>query len=125
MRDRYYAVNQDSANYYATAQECINDLWSFIPPDDEMLDEENRVVVYKLPEGFDKYTDELDLSYDDIYLEFYNNKLHFSNGNVVNYKIPTKKEYILTGLDNRKYKVKAFTKAEAEKILRKYLRDRH
>ena len=49
MRDKYYAVNQDSANYYATAQECINDLWSFVPPDDEMLDEENRVVVCELP----------------------------------------------------------------------------
>lgn len=125
MRDKYYAVNRDSANYYATAQECINDLWSFVPPDDEMLDEENRVVVYKLPEGFGKYIDESDLSYDDIYMEFYNNKLYFSNGTIVNYKKPVKKEYVITGSDNKKYKVTAFNKAEAEKILRNYLRDKH
>ena len=125
MKDRYYAVNQDSANYYSTAQDCINDLHSFIPPDMEMLDEENRVIVYKLPEGFGTNVTESDLSYDDIYFEFYNNKLYFSNGNIINYKKPTKKEYLLTGSDNRKYKVTAFNKVEAEKILRNYLKGKH
>lgn len=125
MKDRYYAVNQDSANYYSTAQDCINDLYTFIPPDMEMLDEEHRVIVYKLPEGFGTNVTESDLSYDDIYLEFYNNKLYFSNGSIINYKKPTKKEYILTGSDNRKYKVMAFNKVEAEKILRNYLKGNH
>lgn len=122
MRDKYYAVSRDGADYYSTALDVVNNLHTFIPPEQESLSSENRVVVYKLPAGFETGRDEADLSYDDVYFEFYDNKLHYSDGRVVKYHKPEKKNYLIAGSDGKKYNVKAYTKLEAERILKNYLK---
>ena len=123
MKDKYYALNQDSANYYSNVYDLINDLYTFIPPEQESLSYDDRVIVYKLPAEFETGKDEAELSYDDVYFEFYDNKIHFADGRVQNYHKPEKKTYTITGSDNKRYNVKAYTKWEAEKILKDYLKN--
>lgn len=123
---KYYAVNPDCANWYDTLDEVKRDLMSFVPYGQESLPYEERITVYSLTEiNKDPELDEGDLGYDDIVFEFYDNKIHYAHSDrVVDYKEPKpkeKKEYSLQGSDGLRYKVKAFTKAEAVKALKDYL----
>lgn len=127
---RYYAVNQDCANWYDTLDEVKRDLTSFIPYGQDSLSENEKIVVYSLAEvNKDPDLSESDLSYDDIVFEFYDNKIHyFHTGKVVDYVQPKpkeKQEYSLQGSDGKWYKVKAFGKVEAKQMLKQYLKDKN
>lgn len=127
---KYYAVNQDCANWYDTLDEVKRDLMSFVPYGQESLPYEERIVVYSLAQiNKDPELSEGDLSYDDMVFEFYDNKIYwYHSGKVEDYKEPKpkeKREYSLLGSDNKWYKVKAFTKAEARKMLNDYLKKKN
>ena len=127
-KDKYYAVNRDSAGYYSTLDEVKRDLINFIPYGEDSLSEENKVIVYSLGSVKDFDNGVTDLSYDDEIFEFYDNKLHYTHsGKVVNYVPPKpkgKKEYRLLGSDGKYYLVKGFTKIDAQRALRDYLKGR-
>lgn len=126
-KDKYYAVNRDGAGYYSTLDEVKRDLINFIPYGEDSLSEDNKVIVYSLDSVEDFDSGISDLSYDDIVFEFYDNKLHYHSGKVVTYNVPKpkeKKEYRLLGSDGKYYLVKGFTKIEAQRALRDYLKGR-
>ena len=126
-KDKYYAVNRDSTGYYSTLDEVKRDLINFIPYGEDNLSEDNKVIVYSLDSVEDFDSGISDLSYDDIVFEFYDNKLHYNSGKVVTYNVPNpkeKKEYRLLGSDGKYYLVKGFTKIDAQRALRDYLKGR-
>jgi hypothetical protein len=128
-KDKYYAVNQDCANWYNTLDEVKRDLINFIPYGQESLSEDEKVVVYSLENiNKDPDLDYSDLGYDDIVFEFYDNKLHyFHSSKVVDYIQPKPKEikeFKCLGKDGKYYNVKAYSKVQANQLLRKYLKDK-
>ena len=126
---KYYAVNQDCANWYNTLDEVKRDLMNFVPNGQDALSEDEKIVVYSL-ENINKYSDldEGDLDSSDIVFEFYDNKLHyFHTGRVVDYVEPKPREiqeFKCLGKDGKYYLVKAYTKVQANQILRKYLEEK-
>lgn len=126
---RYYAVNQDCANWYNTLDEVKRDLMNFVPYGQDALSEDEKIVVYSL-ESINKYPDldVGDLDSSDIVFEFYDNKLHyFHTGRVVDYVEPKPREiqeFKCLGKDGKYYYVKAYTKVQANQILRKYLEEK-
>lgn len=127
---RYYAVNQDCANWYDTLDEVKRDLMSFVPYGQDSLPYEERIIVYSLAQiNKDPELDEGDLSYDDMVFEFYDNKIHYSHTDrVVDYKEPKPREiqeFRCLGKDGIYYLVKAYTKVEANQKLRAYLKTKN
>lgn len=122
---KYFAVSRDGEGWYDSLYEVKKDLINFIPYGEDSLSEEDRVVVYDLKDApIDEYGNQDVSDLTDYIFEFYDNKLYYRNGKIVDYVVPKEKEfktYKLLGSDNKYYNVKAFTKLEAIKKLKKYL----
>lgn len=125
---KYRAVSKEGGGWYDSLYEVKRDLVNFIPYGQDSIDYDERVVVYDISDAPINEYGEQDISdITDHVFEFYDNKLYYNDGRVVNYTRPEDKKiktYTILGSDGKYYNVKAYTKIEASRSLTNYLKNK-